>query len=58
MTYDERFEKHFESVEKLVDESNPLVWSELSELSAQTGLHPDDDLPELVEMYAETTFEE
>ena len=35
-----------------------FVWQELSELSAHTGLHLDDDLPELVEMHALDTFEE
>jgi hypothetical protein len=58
MTLDERFEKHLESVEKKVDASDTFVWAELSELGALTGLHPDDDLPELIEMYAEETFEE
>lgn len=58
MTLDERFEKHLESVAKKVEANDTFVWAELSELGALTGLHPDDDLLELVEMYAENTFEE
>lgn len=58
MTYDERFETHLESVEKLVNAGDTFVWQEISELSLNTGLHSDDDLPELVEMLALETFEE
>jgi len=52
------FEKHLEKVENLVNTHDTFVWQELSELSAHTGLHLDDDLPELVEMHALDTFEE
>ena len=52
------FEEYLEKVEKQVDDCKVGIWRALEELSFETGLHLDDDLPELVVKFAERTFEE